>query len=280
MTHQASRILLVPALGERVGEAARVADWVLSTVDIGALADSLALPSLPYPLDVPSPGVTYEERRHHVEAVLADLAGQRFDALRDALVLLAFGEFVVDGRLAAGRRLDLVGAVRGDRAALAVQAGDTVRVSLVHGGALVGLIVDLLPPVRQLAGNSTTVPQDALRNALTEITRSGDFLEFERILTDAGVRGRDVRSLAELVRADGAAAQFGVARRDPATDTSRDRRVWTWYASESGGVLLGLGSDASPAWTTFVPANPARVGQYLAEALYGLRYGGVRDVRG
>lgn len=245
--------------------------------------EALALPSLPCPLTMPSPGVTFEERRRHVDAVLADLAARGFgpgDALCDALVLLARGEFVIDGRLMVDRPLDLVGAVSGDRAALAVQAGDVVRVSLVPDSALTGLIVDLLPEVGQLAGNSTAMPHGAFVRALADIARTKDFIEFERILTDAGVRGSDVRLFAELVRGGSAAAQFGVAVRAPATDSFRHRRVWTWYASDAGGVLLGLDSRASPSWVTLVPAAPARVGQYLGDELYDLRYGDIRGVRG
>ncbi len=253
--------------------------WTLSTVDIEVLAETLALPPLPFPLDVPSPRATSEERRH-LDAVRADLADRGLvagGALGDALVLLACGEFLIDGRLAVGRQLDLVGAVRGERAALAVRSGEAVQVSLVHVGSLTDRIVDLLPSVRQLPGNSTTMPHDALVRALRSITRDGDLREFERILTEAGVRDTDMRLLAELVRDEGATAQFGVAARKSGTDSVPKRRVWTWYASEAGGVLFGFDS---PAWTSVVPASPRRVGQFLGRALYELRYGDVRGVRG
>lgn len=252
-------------------------------MDMDVLVETLRLPSLPYPLEVPSPGVTFEDRRRHVEAVLADLAGRGLvrgsDLTSDlgvALDLVASGELVIDGRLAVGQPLDLVGALRGDRAALAVQAGDTVRVSLVHDRDLVRLIVDLLPPLpplRRLARNSTSIPHEALTNALTAIAESGDFLEFERILTQADVRDQDVQLLAGLVRAGSAAAQFGVALRTATTDAYRERRVCAWYATEAGGVLMSHDSTESPAWTTFIPADPARVGQHLRDALYALKYG-------
>jgi ESX secretion-associated protein EspG len=256
-----------------------VLSWDLSTVEMDVLVETLRLPSLPYPLEVPSPGVTFDDRRRHVEAVLADLAGRglvRTDLTGDlgvAIELLASGELVIDGRLAVGRPLDLVGALRGDQAALAVQTGDTVRVSLVHERDLVRLIVDMLPPLRRLTGNSKSIPHEALTNALTAFAESGDYFEFERILTQAGVRDQDVRLLAGLVRAGSAAAQFGVALRTPTTDAYRERRVWAWYATEAGGVLLSNDSTGSPAWTTLVPADPARVGQYLRDALYALKYG-------
>jgi hypothetical protein len=257
-----------------------LSSWTLSTVDIEVLVATLSLPSLPYPLEVPSPGVTFDERRRHVEAVRADLADRGLvqglaatGRLRDALDLLTSGELVIDGRLDVGRPLDLVGVVGGDQAVLATQTGDTVRVSLVHDSALTGLIVDLLPPVGQLAGSSTSVPHEVLVGALATIAESGDFSAFERTLAQAGVRGSDVRLLAELVRAKGAAAQFGISFRVPTTDVYRRRRVWSWYASAAGGILLGPDSSDSPEWTTLVPANPARVGRYLRDALSDLRYG-------
>jgi hypothetical protein len=257
-----------------------VPSWTLSTVDIDVLVELSVLPAPPYPLDVPSPGVTFDERRRHVAAVRADLADRGLvhgtepvGDLGEALTLLATGELVVDGRFSTDRPFDLVGVVRGEQAALAMQTGDTVQLSHVHDHALIGMIVDLLPPARKLAGNSTCIPHEAFTRALTAIARSGDFVEFERILGQAGVRDPDVRLLTELVRADGAAAQFGVATRTPATDVYRERRVWTWYATDAGGVLLGLDSRDSSAWTTLVPADPARVGQYLRNALHDMRYG-------
>lgn len=257
-----------------------MSDWILSTVDLDVLAELSLLPSLPYPLEVPSPGVTLDERRRHVEAVCGNLVDRGLVQgaelavdLREALNLLVTGEFVIDGRFSIGQSFDLVGVVRDDQAALAVQTGDTIRLSLVPDHALAGIIVELLPAARKLVGNSTSIPYEAFTKALTAITRSGDFSEFEQILGQAGVRDSDVRLLAELTRAEGVAAQFGVAIRAPTTDVYRERRVWTWYVTNAGGVLLGPDSPDSPAWTTLVPADPTRVGQYLRGALYDLRYG-------
>lgn len=255
-------------------------DWTLSIVDIDVLVEMSLLPSPPYPLEVPSPGETFDKRRRHVDMVRAALASRGLvqgtniaGDLREALTLLVTGELVIDGRFSIGQPLDVVGVVRDDQAALAVQTDDKVRLSLVPDHVLTGMIVDLLPASRKLAGNSTSVPHAALTRALTAITRSGDFFEFEQILGQAGVRDQDVRLLAELARAKGAAAQFGVALRTPTTDVYRKRRVWTWYTTNAGGVLLGLDSADSPTWTTLVPADPARVGQYLRDALHDLRYG-------
>lgn len=231
--------------------------------------------------------MTFDDRRRHVEAVLADLTGRglvRGAALTGdlgvALDLVATGELVIDGRLTVGQQFDLVGVLRGDQAALAVQAGDTIWVSLVHERDLVRLIVDMLPPLRRLTGNSKNIPHEAFTNALAALAESGDYFEFERILAQTGVHDQDVRLLAGLVRSGSAAAQFGVALRTPATDAYRQRRVWTWYATEAGGALLSNDSTDSPAWTTLVPADPARVGQYLRDALYALKYGRDQDHTG
>jgi hypothetical protein len=227
------------------GEVDRVHSWKLSTVDIQLLVDALSLPPLPYPLETPSPGEELDERRRLVEPVRADLVARGLSAngtLGDALVLLAVGELVIDGRLIAGPEVDLVSTVWGDRAALAVRNGDTVRVDLVDDSAVTDLIVDLLPAMPQLPAISV-LPHEAVATAL-------------------------------------AAARFGVAARTPATDEFRDRRGWTWYASEAGGFLLAHDSNDSPTWTTLVPAAPAGVGQCLSDALHDLRYRGVRGVAG
>jgi hypothetical protein len=254
--------------------------WALSTTDIDVLVEMLQLPPVPYPLDVPSPGVTIDERQRHVAAVRADLTERGLiqglspaGDLADALDLLVSGEIVIDGRLAVDQPLDLVGVVRGDHAALAVQTGDKIRISLVRDHDVVPLIVDLLPAMRPLTGNSTTIPYKALTHALTAFMDTGDSVQFKQILTEAGVRSQDVQSLSDLLQVRSVAAQFGVAFRMPATDTYRNRRVWTWYATElAGGALMGHDSNDSPTWTNLIPANPERVGQYLKNALYSLRY--------
>lgn len=252
-----------------------MSSWHLSTVDMNFLVEALSLPPLPYPLGAPSPGMTFDERRRLVERVRADLANRGLTSdgtLGDALVLLAFGEVVIDGRLTAGGEVDLVGAVRDDLSALVVRTDATVRVDLVDACALTDVIVGLLPATPQPPGNPATVPHEALARALA----ASDSRDLERLLADADAGDTDARLLADLLRTDDA-ARFGVAARAPATDAYRDRRVWTWYASAAGGVLVSHDSDEAPTSTTLVPAAPARVGRCLSDALCGLRHGGVRN---
>ncbi|MGB3437356.1 MAG: ESX secretion-associated protein EspG [Actinophytocola sp.] len=238
------------------------------------LVETSRLPPLPYPLEIPVTGDTVGARRRHVASMAAVLAerglmedGEVVPGLRNALQLLASGELVLDGRLGGPRPADIVAVVRRDRAVVAVQTGDSVRLDRVPDHAVVGMVVDLLPATRQLQGGSTAIRQDTLDAALSSAVDSGDIGELTRVLRDGGVRDRDVHMVADLARSDGMAAQFGVALRNPATERYRERGVWSWYATKSGGVLLCLDQDGTPPWTTFVPADPARVGRYLQDAL-------------
>lgn len=251
-----------------------VPSWKLSAEDLDVLVEVMGLPPLPYPLDLPSPGVTFDERRRHVEAVVADLTtrglvqgGEPVGGLARALDLLARGEVVVDGRVGFTEPLDLVGALDRDRAALATRSGARMRLDLVSDRELVPLIVGLLPPVGRLAGNAMTIPHEAFTRALVTFTETGDLFEVEDALAKAGVRDQDVRLLSGLVRADGVAAQFGVGVRTPGTDVHRERRVWTWHACDLGGALLTPDSAEHPTWISLVPAEPARLGEHLDEAL-------------
>jgi len=249
--------------------------WVLSEVDLDVLVELTRSPDLPYPLQLGSPGVTFDERRRHVEGARTGLVARGLvdgldpvADLRHALSLLTSGELVLDGRIASAR---LVGVVRGDEAVLAVQTGETVRLSLMPDQLLVSMITEWLPPVPRRAGNSTAVPREAVMRALTAVAESGDHGELGRVLVEAGIREPDVRTLTELVRGKGVAAQFGIARRSAATDTYRERRVWSWYATRAGGLLMSC--DTADPWASLVPADPARVAEYLGDALYELRYG-------
>jgi hypothetical protein len=244
------------------------------------LVEISRLPPLPYPLEIPATGDTVGARRQYMAAMSADLAerglvedGEVVPGLRNALELLASGELVLDGRLGRPRPADLVAVARRDRAVLAVQTGDSVRLDRVADHAVVGMVVDLLPATNRLPGGSTTVRADTLNAALSAAAGTGDIGELTRTLRDGGVRDRDVRMIAELAGSDGTAAQFGVAFRNPATERYRERGVWSWYATRSGGVLLCLDQDGTPPWTTFVPADPARVGRYLQDALDVRKHG-------
>jgi hypothetical protein len=257
-----------------VGRLSRLPGWTLSTADIDVLVEILRLPPLPYPLDIPAAGDTVAARRRHVASISAVLAerglvvdGEVVPALRNALHVLASGGLVLDGRIGGSRPADLVAVARRDRAVVAVQTGDSVRLDRVSDHAVVGMVVDLLPATRQLQGGSTAIRQDTLTAALSAAVDSGDVGDMTRVLHDGGVRERDVRMIAELAGADGMTAQFGVAFRNPATDRYRERGVWSWYATQSGGVLLCLDQEGTPPWTTFVPADPVRVGRYLQNAL-------------
>jgi hypothetical protein len=263
-----------------VGRLSALPGWTLSTTDVDVLVEVAGLPPLPYPLEIPATGDTVGGRARHVAAVSAALAerglvedGEVVPGLRNALNLLASGGLVLDGRLGAPVNADLVAVVRRDRAVLAVQKGDSVRLGWVSGHDVVGVVVDMLPATRQLQGGSITVRQDLLSAALAAATEAGDLDELTRVLRDCGVRDRDVRVIAELAASDGMTAQFGVAFRNPETERYRERGVWSWYATQSGGVLLCLDQEGTPPWTTLVPADPARVGRYLQDALDARKHG-------
>ncbi|HEV2779014.1 MAG TPA: ESX secretion-associated protein EspG [Actinophytocola sp.] len=251
----------------------------MSTIDMAVLAEVLRLPLFPYPLEVPTSGVTVDEHHRHVEAVLAGLVERGFVHgstvavdLSYALDLLASGELVVDGRLVVGHQCDLVGTVREGHAALAVRTGDAVQIGLMPSRYLVQSIVKLLPDVPPLRGSSLTIPAESFTRALAVAAQTVGSSETYEFFTEAGIRSQDAQTLASIVRTTGVAAQFGVSFRKPLVDLHQKRKTWTWYATEAGGIVLTHDSNERPTWTTLTPADPTRVGDYLDEALYALKY--------
>jgi hypothetical protein len=252
----------------------------LTAEDVDVLSELLKLPPFPLSLEPAPSGARFDEHKLQLERVLDRLREQGLvhgtavrDDLADALGLLACGEIVIDGCLLIDRPLDVVGVVQDDQAAVGIQSDETVQLCTVPGRYLVDMIVSLLPNVSRLPGSSLTFPHDVFIRALSAFVKSGDGGELDRILVEGGISSADAYFLASMARADGLIAQFSVSIRNPITETYRNRSTWIWYATTAGGVLLSHADKEHPVWTTLTPADPARVGRHLSDAVYTLKYG-------
>ncbi len=237
-----------------------VAEWPLTAVEFDVLwRDRLRLGEPPYPLEVPSPGTSHEERALIVAAATADLAGRGVlhdgeppPELADAMTMLATGDELIDGHLVFAEHVRLAATRAGDRAAMALQSGDRVTVRLFDGARLGSTLVELLPQVPPAHGQSVSLSYRALTDALTGLGAGASLWEFEQQLKAAGVRGQDVRWIAGMVGGTGASgAQLGVTRR-----AGRVGLV-SWFATADGGVLMQRHGDSD--WITVAPGDPARV---------------------
>jgi len=237
-----------------------VAEWPLSAVEFDVLwRDLLRLGEPPYPLEVPSPGTTDEERAGIVAVVTADLGGRGLlvdgaplPELVDAMTMLARGDVLVDGHLVFDEHVRMAATRVGDHAAMVLQLGERISVRLFDGARLGSAIIGLLPEIQSAHGQSVSLSHQALTDALAGLGRGASLWEFEQELKAAGVRGQDVRWIAGMVGgADAGGAQLGV--------TERGRRVGlvSWFATADGGVLMQRQGDSD--WITVAPGDPARV---------------------
>jgi hypothetical protein len=242
-----------------------IGDLSLPAVDI--LWEDLKLGAIPFPLEVRSHGDTAEERARIKAAVYGQLerrglaaAGRASAELEDTLTLLAAPRISIDlvalAEPTGERPIRAVVAARGTHAVLAVQRELAVTLCAVRETAIVGSIVDLLPPNRSGPGQSVTLhhgptpraepPPGAGRHRRPDL--ESRFVEsiMERPTVRAGSIGVMVRD------------ERGRAQRLPGIgffDTDQGR-----YATS---VLPGDGGD----WTTLSPADNARLAHRLAETL-------------
>src|SRR5215204_3989394 len=100
--------------------AGRRVEWRLSAVELDVLWREFGRGLPPYPLELPSPGTTFEERAEIVTGVWAQLAGRGVVApgpdrrlppdIDEALSVLENGRVVIDGILDFGEQVGLLAA--------------------------------------------------------------------------------------------------------------------------------------------------------------------------
>ncbi|KOX23180.1 hypothetical protein ADK67_21270 [Saccharothrix sp. NRRL B-16348] len=231
----------------------RVAALTLAAFDV--LWEDLDAGPIPYPLDVPSPGTTFDERRRIRQAVHADLdrraltrRGRPEAELEDALRLLhrpptritvlGMPDIHTDGLLRA------VVVARGGYAVRAVQEDGFVLLDVVRGPAEAA--VEVLPPLRPGPGKPVTVAAKDLAPPPEEPQG------FTRAVRQAG--NPDVKAVREMLA--GPITGTGHFAVDGA------EHPITWFDTERGRYA-STGSD----WITVAPADHGGLAARLSRAL-------------
>ncbi|MGQ0839685.1 ESX secretion-associated protein EspG [Actinokineospora sp.] len=230
--------------------------------------ERLGLGERPYPLDVPSFGETLDERAELLAQVLDSLAakgcydGRDLDRrFEDQLLLLARHEVSVDGLLAVGENLRVLGAARGGRGVLAVQSGGEIRVGPVPSERVVAEIIALVPDAEPGPGGPLSLPKAVFHEAVDAFARNG-FAGLELALNQGGVRGRDMRTVATLVSSSRhGGGQLAANSLDRVGRRSRTD-VLNWFDTEAGRYLSYPERQDR---LTFTPADSARLAQRLRE---------------
>jgi ESX secretion-associated protein EspG len=240
-------------------------DFVWERLDVG---------ERPYPLEGPSHGMTFDERDQLRKQVFDDLSGRGLadgddlaQDLEDMLLLLVRNSVTIDGQLMIRDRLQVLAAARGERGVLAVLTEDVLRLIPVRGTALPAALVQLLPDTPPGPGGEVRMPNAAFTTAVEEYERLG-FTAFESALADAGVTGRDIRTLATLVETDRrAGGQFAANATDRMNRRTRTP-VLNWVDTDAGRYSVQAStSQDGETWLTFAPADSARIEHRLRELL-------------
>ncbi|OLF05144.1 hypothetical protein BLA60_37845 [Actinophytocola xinjiangensis] len=240
-------------------------DLVLSVRDLDLLLDVLDLPRPPYPLTVPSVGLTAGER--------ADLTAEMFVGLAERG--LATGTtpgprvvYALDTLCRHRIALDVVGFVDGEPAlavaavsdsggVVAVQYGDVVRMSGIRPTAQASALVGLLPPGRPGTASAVTVSYRAVEHAAGQGASFADDPfedDDERVtLTRAGVSTKDAQVLTTLVAERTGGGQFGVTV--PGPRPYRSPRPVCWSDTRGGRYLVVREDD----WLSISPADNDRI---------------------
>ncbi|GAA2843438.1 ESX secretion-associated protein EspG [Crossiella cryophila] len=241
----------------------------LSGVEFEACWEHLQLGELPYVLDLPSPGRTWEERRQLLRRVIEDLTGRGLadrgglePELVEAISMLSRFRWAIDGRVFGERPLRVRGAVAGERAVLALLDQDNqVELWQLPDHALVGQLVALTgdaPTPRVASANVRAGVLDAaLRSA------GDDLRQMTQQLVDLGEPADQARALAHACTGIVAMGQFSVVTVDQDGARRGSENALGWHLAEAG-QFLQLRNDG---WVTITPGGSAQLAGQLRRLL-------------
>ncbi|MGH3862581.1 ESX secretion-associated protein EspG [Actinokineospora sp.] len=242
----------------------------LSPVAFDVLWTDLKLGMVPFPLEIQS--VTLDERARIRAAVHADLRGRGVfhngrpsPALEEALRLLSRPAVSISLMTlhddTPDRPSGALVAAAGRQAVLAVQRERSISLAEVRDTAMVGSIVDLLPPNRPGPGRSVTVPAPAAVGGHDAQPQG-----YTRTMTAQGQHQAEMRQLSAVMeRPIQRAGMINLTVRD--TQSGAPSGL-TWIDNDQGRYTLSgkIGPDGR-IWTTLTPADNPRLATRLADLL-------------
>jgi hypothetical protein len=245
---------------------------VLSALEFDVVWESQRFPSRHVVLDVPSPGVTRNQRAELVAKAWAGLAergladnGRVDGELADRLALLAYPDRSVDGWIWTDREIRALAAQSGRDALLAVLDNDEVWLIPARDSSLAEAAVSITGDLPAGYGRSTSVPLDVLRAA--DLAAGGDPQALVVELTDRDVSLGKSQVLAGMFTGMVGRGQFGAQRTGTGRVTHRAERVVAFHDTRRGRYLyLTRPSADGRMWATITPAD----NQALATAVWEL----------
>lgn len=246
---------------------------VLTALEFDVVWESQRFPRRHVALDVPSPGVTRNQRAELVAAAWAGLAerglasrGRVDGELADRLALLAYPERSVDGWIWTDREVRGLAAQSGRDALLGVVDRDEVWLIPARDSSFVEAAVSMAGEWPAGRGRSISVPLDVLRAA--DVAAGGDPKSLIVELTELDVPLGKAQVLSGMFAGMVSRGQFGVERTAGGRTSRRADRVVAFHDNERGRYLyLTQPSADGRLWATVTPADNRTIATAVWELL-------------
>lgn len=239
---------------------------VFSLLEFDVLWEELGAGDPPYPLDVPSHGVTLDQRDAFASMVDDELerhglldGDEPIAPLADAFGVLADSQRSLDLVVVGLERLRAVACSSGAAGVFAGQDEGEIAVEPIGGDAVVPAMLAVIGEVPGGPGSAVSVPRDVFEKAMSSFAEHG-VNRFEATLTAGGLTGRALRPMLTMVTADRTVAgQFG------ATVGGRRSAVLSWVDTAEGRYAMVVDDAGVQPWVTVAPAHPGWLSDRLHE---------------
>lgn len=246
---------------------------VLSALEFDVAWESQRFPRRHVALDVPSPGVTRNQRAELVAQAWAALAerglasrGRVDGELADRLALLAYPERSVDGWIWTDREIRGLASQSGRDALLGVVDRDEVWLIPARDSSFVEAAVSMAGEWAPGRGRSVSVPMDVLRSA--DAAAGGDAKSLIVELTELDVPLGNAQTLAGMFDGIVSRGQFGAERSVNGRSSRRAERVVAFHDTERGRYLyLTQPAADGRLWATVTPADSRTIATAVWELL-------------
>jgi hypothetical protein len=245
---------------------------VLSALELDMLWEVERLPDRHPALDVPSPGITRDERAILVEQAWESLSRRRLargrkasSQLIDMLNLFAHPKVAIDVWVWTDREIRALAVSVGSQAMLGVVDGDEVWLIPAHDSALPEAAVSVAGELAPGVGQSVSVPYELLREA--DADAHGDVKALVLALEDRKVPLWQAQELAGMLVGTVARGQLGV-QKSTRDGQRRAGRVIAFHDTDAGRYLFQVERNADgQEWATIAPADNALLAQRVWELL-------------
>jgi hypothetical protein len=251
----------------------------VTVVDV--IGDWLGVPVRMFPFDIPHQGHTWDEREHLAAAVWRDLStsgltsgGHLLPELEEAVRSIGRARVSAAMVLTAGRegQQAVRAASDGRRAAIAIQAGETVSYEPLHPAEVISALAGLVPAGDPLPGRSVTFPSDnSPRHAASRVAEDENenmfvatVLEDARPAVNSYAAQQDIaeRMMRHPCQQGGMAIMFG--RDTHGRERPGPSLVWRDTSAGRFMAYTTTGPDGA-VWESFAPADTTRLAHRISE---------------